>query len=165
MDISNSSRVPRLPHPPICCTAAGKGVLKVGCKAEKTVRSHDATVSHRTRSCWALMLPTNFQIQSNCCLGDWKGTWPINNTHVPPFNGPFPGLPGWAGTRKVKPIWISLKQETVSGSGISWAIRKSAPCSRQTTMPAPHHSVFLQAGCPSCRPTISVKALKARHDP
>ena len=32
-----------------------------------------------------------------------------------------PGLPGCAGTRKVKPIWILLKQETVSGSGISWA--------------------------------------------
>ena len=25
-----------------------------------------------------------------------------------------------------------------------------------------HHSVFLQTGCPSCRPTNSVKALKAR---
>ena len=45
----------------------------------------------------------------------------------------FPWLPGWAGTRKVKPIWILLKQETVSGSGISWAICKSAPHSRQTT--------------------------------
>jgi len=32
----------------------------------------------------------------------------------------------------------------------------------QTTTPAPHHSVFLQAGCPSCRPTDSVKALKAK---
>jgi len=31
------------------------------------------------------------------------------------------------------------------------------------TMPAPHHSVFLQAGCPSCRPTNSVKALKAER--
>jgi len=28
-------------------------------------------------------------------------------------------------------------------------------------MLAPHHSSFLQAGCPSCRPTNSVKALKA----
>jgi len=28
-------------------------------------------------------------------------------------------------------------------------------------MPAPHRSVFLQAECPSCRPTNSVKALKA----
>ena len=73
-----------------------------------------------------------------------------------------PGLPGWAGTRKVKPIWILLKLETVSGSGISWAICKSAPRSRQKTMPAPHHSVFLQARCPSCRPSNSVKALKAK---
>jgi len=53
-----------------------------------------------------------------------------------------PGLPGWAGTRKVKPIWILLKQETVSGSGISLDICKSAPRSRQITMPAPHHLVF-----------------------
>jgi len=29
------------------------------------------------------------------------------------------------------------------------------------TMPAPHHSVFLQTRCPSHRPTNSVKALKA----
>ena len=32
---------------------------------------------------------------------------------------------------------------------------------RQITTPAPHHSVFLHAGCPSCRPTNRVKALKA----
>ena len=54
-----------------------------------------------------------------------------------------PGLPGWSGTRKVKPIWILLTQETVSGSGISWAVCKSAPRSRQTTTPAPHHHVQL----------------------
>ena len=30
----------------------------------------------------------------------------------------------------------------MSGSGISWAICKSAPRSRQTTMTTPHHSVF-----------------------
>ena len=74
-----------------------------------------------------------------------------------------PGLPGWASTRKTKPIWILLKQETASGSGISWAICKSAPCSRQVTTPVPHHSRFLQAGCPSCRQTNSAKALKARY--
>ena len=49
----------------------------------------------------------------------------------------------------------------MSGSSISWAICKSAPRSRQITTPAPNHSSFLQAGCPSCRPTNSVKALKA----
>jgi len=53
-----------------------------------------------------------------------------------------PGLPGWAGTRKVKPIWILLEQETVSGSGISWAICKSAPRSRQITTPAPTTQFF-----------------------
>ena len=51
----------------------------------------------------------------------------------------------------------------MSGSGISWAICKSASRSRQITMPVLHHSKFLQAGCPSCRPTNSVKALKAKH--
>jgi len=68
-----------------------------------------------------------------------------------------PGLPRWAGTRKVKPIWILLKQETVIGSGISWAICKSAPCSRQITTPAPHHSSFFYRpdALPVAQPTAS----------
>jgi len=53
-----------------------------------------------------------------------------------------------------------LEQETLSGSGISWAICKSASRPRQITMPAPT-TQFLQAQCPSCYPTNSVKALKA----
>ena len=169
-----------------------------------------------------------------------KSAW-YTNTHTR-LTALFPGLPRWAGTRKVKPIWIFLKQKTVSGSGISWAICKSARRSRQTNTPAPHHLAawyintsiwmpyinththtfngpfsrttqvsqyqkgktnldfteardserqwhqlghmqvctllqtdnhasipvlsFLQAGCPSCRPTNSVKALKAKcHTP
>ena len=68
----------------------------------------------------------------------------------------FPGLPGWAGTRKVKPIWILLKKETMSGSGISWDICKSATRSRQITMPAPHHSVFYRPDAlPAAQPTAS----------
>jgi len=67
-----------------------------------------------------------------------------------------PGLPGRACTKKVKPIWILLKQETVSGSGISWAICKSAPCSREKTTPAPHHSVFYRPDAlPAAQPTVS----------
>jgi len=83
------------------------------------------------------------------------------HTSVLQPSGLSPGLSGWAGTRKVKPIWILLKQKTVSGSGISWAICKSAPRPREITMPALHHPVFT-GRCPSCRPTNSVKALKAR---
>jgi len=68
----------------------------------------------------------------------------------------FQGLPRWAGTRKIKPIWILLKQGTVSGSGISWAICKSAPCSRQITTPAPHHSVLYRPDAlPAAQPTAA----------
>ena len=62
-------------------------------------------------------------------------------THTHRLTALCPGLPGWAGTRRVKPIWILLKQE-MSGSGISWAICKSAPRPRLITMSAPYHSVF-----------------------
>jgi len=67
------------------------------------------------------------------------------------------GLPMSASTRKVKPICILLKQETVSGSGITWTIcKQSAPRSRQITMPAPHHSVFYRLDAlPSAQPTAS----------
>ena len=51
-----------------------------------------------------------------------------------------PGLPESASTKKEKPIWILLKQETVSGSGFSWAICKSEPCSRQI----PHQHLIAQ---------------------
>jgi len=39
-------------------------------------------------------------------------------------------------------MWILLNQEAVSGSGISWAVCKSALRSKQITTPAPHHLVF-----------------------
>ena len=100
----------------------------------------------------------------------WKGRGQGHITHfriLHPWNilALFPGLPGWAGTRKVKPIWILLKQETVSGSGISWTICKSASRSRQITMPVPHHSSFLQAGCPSCCPAQPTASKHWRHTP
>jgi len=34
-----------------------------------------------------------------------------------------------------------MEQEIVSGSGISWAICKFAPRSRQITTPAPHYNI------------------------
>ena len=79
----------------------------------------------------------------------------------------FLGLPRWTGTRKVKPTWILLKQETVSGSGISWAICKSASYSTQITTPAPHPSVVYRPDAlPAAQcPTDSVKALTYLHWP
>jgi len=49
-----------------------------------------------------------------------------------------------------------LEQETVSGSGISWAICKSAARLRQITMPASQHSVFyMPDALPAAQPTAS----------
>ena len=67
------------------------------------------------------------------------------HTHTHPFNGPFSGTTQVGRYQKGKTNLDLLKQDTVSGSGISWTICKSAPRSRQITTPAPHQSVFLQA--------------------
>jgi len=49
-----------------------------------------------------------------------------------------------------------LEQEIVSGSGIFWAICKSAPRPRQITMPESHHSVFYRLDAlPAAQPTAS----------
>jgi len=60
-----------------------------------------------------------------------------------------PGEPGYAGTRKVKPIWILMKQEMMGWQhGISCTTYKSfALRSRQITMPETHQSIFF--GCSS----------------
>jgi len=76
-----------------------------------------------------------------------------------PFYGPFPGPPGWAGARK------ELLDFTVQGKinkgrhTDHLAGRHSIRTNQCPPPPSPH--IFLQAGCPSCRPTNSVKALKA----
>ena len=82
------------------------------------------------------------------------------HTHTHAFNGPLSGTTRVGRYQKVKPIWILLKQETVSGSGISWAICKSAPRYRQTTTPAPHHSIFYRPDALSAAQPTASKALK-----
>jgi len=79
------------------------------------------------------------------------------------FSGLFSRTTWVSRHQRGKPLWILMKQEMIGGNGISWTICKSfAPRSRQMILPVPHHSVFnfVQAGCPSCRPTNSVTALK-----
>jgi len=103
-----------------------------------------------TYNVWLAMVITQMQKnQVKCQLVqrlEWKetdGHWSyalmaLYNTHTYThthirLTALCPGLPGWAGTRKVKPIWILRKQVTVSGSGTRCAICKSAPRTRQTT--------------------------------
>ena len=62
------------------------------------------------------------------------------------FNGLFPRQSVQASTRKVTPVWIQISGDDGvfwDGSGIGWTIcKQSAPRSRHTTTPTPHHSMF-----------------------
>ena len=90
----------------------------------------------------------------------WSHTHTHTHTHTHVrLTALCPGLPGWAGARKVKPIWILLKQDTVSGSGISGAICKSAPRSRQITMPV----FYKPDALPAAQPTASKHWRQYQH--
>ena len=127
--------------------------------------SHAASAVHRTYHCdsssaailrcWGRTV-SSFLTAHQHIIGHFSamGAQTLGRTPHTCLMALFPGLPGWASTRKVKPIWILLKQETVSG--ISCAICKSAPCSRQITTPATHHSVFYRPDAlPAAQPTAS----------
>jgi len=64
----------------------------------------------------------------------------------------FPGLPGWAGTRK---DFTEARDSEWQWHTLGY-VQKSAPRSRQITMPAPHHSVFYRPDAlPATQPIAS----------
>ena len=80
------------------------------------------------------------------------------------FNGHFPGGPGLAGTTRMSPFWIWLElrmMEMVLAVELydSWSYMT---CKSQvnSSPPTNQHPALLQAGCPSCRPTNSVRVLE-----
>jgi len=105
-----------------------------------------STSTNQLNSSWTLtntqkQQRAHFHYDTVCNIHVKENNYRQTHTHTH-LTALCPGLPGWAGTRKVTPIWILLKQETVSGSDSSWVVCKFAPRSRQITTPAPHHSVF-----------------------
>jgi len=66
-------------------------------------------------------------------------TWRNNKQ---PFNGLFSRTTRVSQYQKGKTNLYFTEARDMSGSGISRAICKSAPRSRQIIMPAPHHSLF-----------------------
>ena len=83
---------------------------------------------------------------------DFNNFWYSNTRAHTPVSRPF--FQDYLG--EPVPVWTLLKQETVSGSGISRAVCKSAPRCRQITMPAPHHSVsYKPDALPATQPTAS----------
>jgi len=116
-----------------------------------STRTETETLFH-VRSHWFVQLSADWRPDA---LFHLPGNLSAAHTHTR-LTALFPGLPGWAGIRKVEPIRILLKQETVSGSDISWAVYKSAPRSRKITTPAPRHSVFYRPDAlPAAQPTAS----------
>jgi len=106
-----------------------------------------------------------------CCLSKFHTrtqifrkllTTDITTVLPEPFYGPFSGTTrvSWCQKRNFWTLWC--KGRLIEAN--TPTIRLGATPSRLTSVqcpPSPSSPCFLQAGCPSCRPTNSVKALKA----
>jgi len=83
--------------------------------------------------------------------------------HTQPFNSPFSGTTQVSRYQKGRPK-TNLEFTEARDSEWQWHLlghMQVCTLLGQITMPAPHHSVLQAGRCPSCRPTNSVKALKA----
>jgi len=80
----------------------------------------------------------------------------LTHTHTHPFNGHFSGTTRVSRYQKAK-----TNLDFTEASDSEWQWRQLEHMQVCTSLQTDNHSVFLQAGCPSCRSTNSVKALKA----
>jgi len=88
----------------------------------------------------------------------------VSKQHALPFNGPFPGLPTTQVSRYQKG---KTNLDFTEARGSEWQWHQLGHMQICTSLQTDNHSStpplsFLQAGCPSCLPTNSVKALKAK---
>ena len=91
-----------------------------------------------------------------CYIRNNRLHFTLYTTHTHPFNGTFSGATQVSRYQKGKP---NLDFTEARDSEWQWhQLGHMQVC----TTPAPHHC-FLQAGCTSCRPTNSIKALKANY--
>jgi len=79
-------------------------------------------------------------------------------THTHPFNGNFSGTTQVSRYQKGKTNLDFTEARDSEWHGISWNICTSLQTDNHVSISP---LFFLQAGCSSCRPTNSVKALKA----
>ena len=77
----------------------------------------------------------------SCVLDCTSDTMFYAHMHTHPFNGPLSGTTRVIRYQKGKTD-LDSTEALVSGSGISWAVCKFAPRSKQTTTPAPHHCFY-----------------------
>jgi len=85
----------------------------------------------------------------------------VTTTHTHPFNGPFSGTTQVSRYQKGK-----TNLDFTEARDGEWQWHQLGSMQVCTSLQTDNHASipplsFLQAGCPSCRPTNSVKALKA----
>jgi len=81
--------------------------------------------------------------------------------HQDRFTALFPGPPGWAGARRE---FLDFMVQGKIDRGRHTDHPAGRHSIRTNQCPPPPSLIFLQARCPSCRPTSSVKALKDAID-
>ena len=94
-------------------------------------------------------------------LPGWAGTRTHTHTHKHPFNGPLSGTTRVSRYQKGK-----TNLDFTEARHSEWQWHQQEHMQVCTSLQTDNHAntpplSFLQAGCPSCRPTNSVKALKA----
>jgi len=120
-----------------------------GSKSTKYFKSYETT--HLRYGDLSLILPL--------CLHNEKKYW-LAHTH--PFNGPFSRTTQVGRYQKGETNLDFTKARASEWQWHQLGICKFAPRSRQNSHASTSPLSFLQAGCPSCRPTNSVKALKTQ---
>ena len=112
---------------------------------------------------WHFLLTSNTYISQNKSTADlWSPRTLITHTHTHPFNGPFSGTTQVSQYQKGK-----TNLDFTEAWDSEWQWHQLGHMQVCTLLQTENHTstpplCFLQAGCPSCRPTNSVKALKAR---
>ena len=111
-------------------------------------------------ACSTTRLPTRLPAPLRHCLFYYPTAL---RTHTHPLNGPFSGTTQVSQYQKGK-----TNVDFTEARDREWQWHQLGHMQICTSLQTDNHTstpplCFLQAGCPSCRPTNSVKALKARH--
>jgi len=144
---------------------ASKMWLKLGMTLINRLLSYDqqraASLIGRNSITWRSSLSYDEPVGGRLCIIAMQYCCNTPYTHTHPFNGPFSGTTQVDWYQKGK---TSLDFTEARDSEWQWHQlgRMQVSISLQTDNHTSTPSLsFLQAGCPSCRPTNSVKALKA----